>query len=274
VIPSASITAWRKAAPWGDNTQIEQDLVLSRALVELFSRPVFAKNAAFRGGTALHKLFFDPPGRYSEDIDLVQRTAGPIGPLVAEIRSVLDPWLGKPKWKAGQRRFTLTYRFDTTFTPVVRMRVKIEINTREHFVVHGFTSRRIVVDNPWFSGEVDVVTYTLPELLGTKLRALYQRKKGRDLFDLALALEHTDFDPAKLVEAFEQYMTFGGTPVTRAQFEANMAAKISDPPFLNDVPSLLRTGLAYEPSEAWSRVHANIVTRLPGNPWQGDTDAS
>jgi hypothetical protein len=69
-------------------------------------------------------------------------------------------------------------------------------------------------------------------------------------------------------------MTFGGTPVTRAQFEANMAAKISDPPFLNDVPSLPRTGLAYEPSEAWSRVHATIVTRLPGNPWQGDTDAS
>jgi hypothetical protein len=124
VIPSASITAWRK--------------------------------------TALHKLFFDPPGRYSEDIDLVQRTAGPIGPLVAEIRSVLDPWLGKPKWKAGQGRFTLTYRFDTTFTPVVRMRVKIEVNTREHFVVHGFISRPIVVDNPWFSGEVDVVTYRCP----------------------------------------------------------------------------------------------------------------
>jgi predicted nucleotidyltransferase component of viral defense system len=274
VIPRASITAWRKAAPWGENTQIEQDLVLSRALVELFGRPVFAKNAVFRGGTALHKLFFDPPGRYSEDIDLVQRTAGPVGPLVAEIRSALDPWLGKPKWKAGQGRFTLHYRFDTTFTPVVKMRLKVEINTREHFVVHGFTSRRIAVDNPWFSGEADVVTYTLPELLGTKLRALYQRKKGRDLFDLALALEHTDFDPALLIEAFEQYMAFGGTPVTRAQFEANMAAKISDPPFLNDVPSLLRTGLAYEPTEAWSRVHATLVTRLPGKPWKGDTDAS
>jgi hypothetical protein len=94
-----------------------------------------------------------------------------------------------------------------------------------------------------------VATYTLPELLGTKLRALYQRKKGRDLFDLALALEHADFDPVPLVEAFEQYMSFGGTPLTRAQFEANMAAKISDPPFLEDVPALLRTGLAYDPAD-------------------------
>ena len=36
----------------------------------------------------------------------------------------------------------------------------------------------------WFTGAAKVLTYDLDELLGTKLRALYQRKKGRDLFDL------------------------------------------------------------------------------------------
>jgi predicted nucleotidyltransferase component of viral defense system len=273
VIPRASITAWRKAAPWPDNTQVEQDLVLSRALVELFRRPAFAENAAFRGGTALHKLFFDPPGRYSEDIDLVQRTAGPIGPLVDEIRTALDPWLGKPKWKAGQGRFTVYYRFETTFTPVVQMRVKIEINTREHFAVHGYTSRPVVVANPWFSGQAEVATYNLPELLGTKLRALYQRKKGRDLFYLDLALDHPELDGDLLLEAFEKYMAFGGAPVTRAQFEANMSAKISDPAFLTDVPPLLRTSLEHDPAAAWSRVHAVLVSRLPGDPWKGIGDA-
>jgi predicted nucleotidyltransferase component of viral defense system len=273
VIPRASITAWRQAAPWADNAQVEQDLVLSRALVELFGRPRIAAGLAFRGGTALHKLFFDPPGRYSEDIDLVQRTAGPIGPLVDEIRAALDPWLGTPKWKAGQGRFTLHYRFDTTFTPVVQMRLKVEINTREHFAVHGGASRRFVVDNPWFNGNAQLSTYTFPELLGTKLRALYQRKKGRDLFDLSLALEHEEFDSAALLEAFERYMHHGNTPVTRAQFEANMAAKVSDPAFLADVPALLRTGLAYDPRDAWSRVHAAIVARLPGEPWKGEGSA-
>jgi predicted nucleotidyltransferase component of viral defense system len=272
MIPRGSITAWRKVAPWGDNAQVEQDLVLSRALVELFRRPVFAESAVFRGGTALHKLFFDPPGRYSEDIDLVQRIPGSIGPLVDEIHAALDPWLGKPRWKAGPGRFTLDYRFDTTFAPVVQMRVKIEINTREHFAVHGYTSRTVVVENPWFSGQAEVATYHLAELLGTKLRALYQRKKGRDLFDLALVLDHADFDPKLLVEAFEHYMTFGGTPVTRAQFEANMAAKIMDPAFLGDMSTLLRTGLVYDPAAAWSRVHAAIVTQLPGEPWKGDAN--
>lgn len=113
----------------------------------------------------------------------------------------------------------------------------------------------------------------MPELLGTKLRALYQRKKGRDLFDLDLALDHPEFDADLLLEAFDAYMTFGGTPVTRAQFEANMAAKITDAPFVTDVPPLLRTGIEHEPAEAWSRVHAALVSRLPGDPWKGAGDA-
>lgn len=270
MIPRANITAWRTSAPWPDNTQVEQDLVLSRALVAIFARPGAADRVAFRGGTALHKLYFDPPGRYSEDIDLVQRTAGPIGPLVDEIRAALDPWLGTPKWKAGHGRFTLYYRFETTFTPVVQMRVKVEINTREHFAVYGVTTRPLVVTNPWFSGSAEVSTFTLSELLGTKLRAMYQRKKGRDLFDLSLGLDHSEVDPALLVAAFERYMAFGETPVSRAQFEANMAAKMVDPTFLGDVPALLRTGLDYDPDEAWSRVHSTLISHLRGEPWKGD----
>jgi predicted nucleotidyltransferase component of viral defense system len=44
------------------------------------------------------------------------------------------------------------------------------------------------VENQWFSGDCEITTYYLEELLGTKLRALYQRRKGRDLFDLWKAL--------------------------------------------------------------------------------------
>ena len=269
MIPKAAITAWRKTAPWGEDWQVEQDLILSRVLVDMFSRPIVAEQAVFRGGTALHKLFFDPPGRYSEDIDLVQRDTGPIGPLIDEIRDALDPWLGQPKWKAGKGRFTLCYRFGTTMAPVVQARVKLEINTREHFAVHGLATRLFEVENSWFSGSAEIATYTMPELLGTKLRALYQRKKGRDLFDLDLALEHPEFDADLLLEAFDVYMTFGGTPATRAQYEANMAAKITDAPFLTDVLPLLRTGVEHEPAEAWSRVHSTLVNRLPGDPWKG-----
>ncbi len=270
MIPRANITGWRSAAPWPEDGHVEQDLVLARALVELFQRPRFAEAAAFRGGTALHKLYFSPPGRYSEDLDFVQLHAGPIGPLVAEVRAALDHWLGEPSWKSGEGRFTLVYRFSTTSTPVVSRRVKIEFNTREHFSVHGLCSRSLEVTNPWFTGAAKISTYTLPELLGTKLRALYQRRKGRDLFDLRLALDHPEFDASATVSAFDRYMSHGGTPVSRAQLEANLEAKLNDPGFVGDVPPLLRTGLTYDAASAWSAVHEAVISKVAGEPWKGE----
>jgi predicted nucleotidyltransferase component of viral defense system len=72
VISRAHITAWRAIAPWSTDAQVEQDLIVSRALVQIFSESTLSSRLAFRGGTALHKLFLNPPSRYSEDIDLVQ----------------------------------------------------------------------------------------------------------------------------------------------------------------------------------------------------------
>src|SRR5438045_1585780 len=72
MIPTRYITQWRAYAPWLFERQIEQDLIISRALVELFNDPLIAESIAFRGGTALYKLFVNNPARYSEDIDLVQ----------------------------------------------------------------------------------------------------------------------------------------------------------------------------------------------------------
>ena len=271
MIPRASITAWRTTAPWPDDAQVEQDLVLSRALIAMFDNPTVAAKALFRGGTALHKLFLDEPGRYSEDIDLVQREAGPIGDLVNAIRGALDPWMGAPKWKQSHGRFTLYYRFSTTFEPVVRMRLKVEINTREHFNVLELTTRRYEIKNPWFSGSADLPTYALPELLGTKLRALYQRKAGRDLLDLWLAHSQTDLDHAQTVVCFEKYMDSASCPVTRAQFEQNMSAKMADQTFIKDVDRLLRSDLIYDPDAAWGQVHASLIRLLPGRPWKGES---
>lgn len=271
MIPRANINAWRKVAPWPDSGQVEQDLVISRALIEMYKQPEIAKGLIFRGGTALHKIYFDPAGRYSEDIDLVQRDAGPIGNLVTAIRIALDHWLGEPSTKRGHGRFTLNYRFQTSFEPVINARLKVEINTREHFSVHGFIEREFEVNSPWFSGSASLSTYELSELLGTKLRALYQRKKGRDLFDLWFGLLHPDISTSDLLDSFTAYMKYGRTPVSRAQFEANMDAKIRDDLFLGDLGPLLRSDIEYDHQSAWRMVHERLVSRLPGDPWKGSS---
>lgn len=264
MIPRAHITAWRSKAPWSTDAQVEQDLVVCRAVVDLFTDELLARAVAFRGGTALHKLHFNPPGRYSEDIDLVQVNAGPIGPVMEAVRARLDPWLGKPQWKQGQGRVTFFYRFESETKPITPLRLKVETNTREHFCVLGPRRAHFQVDSPWHSGASEVLTYEPEELLGTKLRALYQRKKGRDLFDLSEALTRlSGLDSEKIVVCFKRYMENDGLRVTRPEFEANLAGKIDDKVFLSDVPPLLAVGVSFDPAGALERVRDTLLSRLP-----------
>lgn len=264
MIPRANITAWRSRAPWSTDAQVEQDLVICRVIVDLFSDEFLKREVAWRGGTALHKLHFNPPSRYSEDIDLVQVNAGPIGPIMDAVRARLDSWLGKPQWKQGKDRATFFYRFESEVRPITPLKLKVETNTREHFFVLGQRRVRFELDSPWHSGAADVLTYELEELLGTKLRALYQRKKGRDLFDLSEALTRlVGLKPHKVVACFMSYLENDGHLVTRAKFNRNIANKIEDRLFLSDVPPLLARGVSFDPPAALEQIRGAFISRMP-----------
>jgi predicted nucleotidyltransferase component of viral defense system len=268
MIPRDFITEWREHAPWVQDLQVEQDLVICRALVAIFSVAELAESLAFRGGTALYKLHLRPAARYSEDIDLVQTKPAPIGGTLDAIRDALDPWLGTPQRKVKPGMATLVYRFDSEDAPPVPLRLKVEINTREHFTVFDAERHPFHVTSRWFGGRAEVPTFALEELLGTKVRALYQRKKGRDLFDLALALDRTPVDPARIVLAFQWYMDAEGAHVTRAMFEMNLHEKLTDPRFTADIGPLLAPGHVWRVEDAARRVHGAIVSRLPGEAWR------
>jgi len=147
VIPFDYITEWRATAPWVQDAQVEQDLVLSRALVAIFQAPTLAHSLAFRGGTALYKLHLAPAARYSEDIDFVQTMPGPIGAVIDAVRGALDSWLGKPRRSLKEGGATLIYRMESEGVPPVPMRLKVEINSREHFSVFGIERRDFTVDS-------------------------------------------------------------------------------------------------------------------------------
>ena len=240
MISKIHIIQWRKYAPWPTDEQVEQDLILSRILCELYSESIIAENLIFRGGTALHKLYFPVAGRYSEDIDLVQIQAQPIGILVDAIRNKIDPWLGIPKRKSGEGRFTLYYRFDATSDIPTQRKIKIEINTREHFSVLGISKKEFIVNNSWFNSRNTLSTYNLEELIATKLRALYQRKKGRDLFDIWLTLQqHPKLDTKNVTKCFKEYMKFEGGKISKNEFEKNLLLKKEDPVFTADLSALI-----------------------------------
>src|ERR1700722_13177271 len=132
MIPRMNIVAWSNVVPWADLRQVEQDLIISRAIVELFSDSFLASQLRFRGGTALNKLHFPVPIRYSEDIDLVRTTSGPIGPILNQVRNVLEPWLGRAAFDQSPVAPKLRFRAqaeDPSTSALIRL--KIEINTAE-----------------------------------------------------------------------------------------------------------------------------------------------
>lgn len=262
MIPRADIIAWQEHAPWADEAQVEQDLVLCRAVVELFRDERASRSLAFRGGTALHKIHLAPPVRYSEDIDFVQVAAGPIKPVFEAARERLDPWLGKPKYERKRDSVKLVYRFGTEGPPVRSMRVKVEVNTREHFSVLGLVTRRFEVATRWFAGAADVPTYQLDELLGTKLRALYQRRKGRDAFDVWEAPRRAAVDLDAVVRCFRAYLGHQRLSISRKDFEANLDTKLADPVFTGDLGPLLAAGADHDIADAVRYVREHLLVLL------------
>jgi hypothetical protein len=185
---------------------------------------------------------------------------------------VLDPWLGTPRRVLKEGRVNLLYRFESEDVPPLRLRLKIEINSREHFSELGLVRMPFTVGSSWFSGAAEINTFAIDELLATKLRALYQRKKGRDLFDLWLALERGIVDPPRLLACFDRYMTEAGQAVSRAQFEANLHEKRTAPLFRSDIDPLLRPGIGWDLDVAMDAVLEKLVAHLPGEPWKGHSE--
>jgi predicted nucleotidyltransferase component of viral defense system len=273
MIPAMNIIAWGNVAPWTDQRQVEQDLMISRAIVELFADDFLKQEMRFRGGTALNKLHFPAPLRYSEDIDLVRTTRGRIKPILSRVREILEPWLGDAAFEQSRVAPKLIFRVQAEDGATVPLRMKVEINTRETEAYDKPCSIRYAVENPWFTGESVIPSYSREEMLATKMRALLQRDKGRDLFDLSHALAVFDgLDTDFVIEIFQRYLAHRKLKLSRAQAEERMFAKLRNPGFLADIRPLLAPveseRLTNESMKAaFVDVFKGFVEKLPGNPW-------
>lgn len=262
MIDVTSIRSWNESFPWKDKAMVEQDLIISRALVAIFSDEFLASQLAFRGGTALHKLYLNPQPRYSEDIDLVQINVGPIKPIMYRLGEVLD---FLPNRVTKQKRYnnTMLFRMESEIPPVAPIRLKIEINCFEHFNELGSVKIPFKVENTWFNGKCEITTYKLNELLGTKLRALYQRRKGRDLFDLYVALAHPDINIDEILRCYHRYISFSvAQPPTRKQFILNIEEKLQDSEFTGDTEILLAPHIEVDAVTMYRTVERAIIVNL------------
>lgn len=260
MIPRADIQAWSTTRPWPTLVAVEQDLILARLVIEITRHPLLGEELVFRGGTCLHQLVLDQPLRYSEDLDFVRSTHSGIGPIIDALRQVAaDVGLHVSGTDIRQHPKIRLRAFSET-EPNATMRIKIEINTHETSPARPLQRLPFTVENNWFSGHAEVLTFAAPELFATKIRALYQRSKGRDLFDLWLALTRLHLPVEEVIEAFAPYRPDG---ITAARAEANLRAKLEDISFRNDLTALVANWpTGYNTDSAAELVIAQLLSRL------------
>ena len=254
MIPESDITKWGVDHPWSTREQIEQDLLLSQAMCEIANNSLLGNELVIRGGTAFHKLFLPKALRYSEDLDYVRSTAGGIGDILTQLKGLgeilgyrVNTRIGKyPKvfWKGAAE----------SGQPI---KIKIEINTYERTPALPLITIRHNVDTGFYASGAEVKVFRAEELVATKIRALYQRSKGRDLFDLWLALETLGLEPARIIDAFEPYRPEG---ITAALMTKNLEKKLESKQFLEDLNGLVVfKGINYQPEIAANLVKDKLI---------------
>ncbi len=269
MIPTSYLQEWGAQAPWPNLQQVEQDLIICRALCDLFNSPALAGRITFRGGTAINKLLFKQPLRYSEDIDLVQTQTEPIGSTVDAVRDALS-WLGKCNREQAGHSIHLMFRFTPESASDTRLKLKVEINTREHGSLLGIKEYPFVVDSGWYHGKTNIASFAPEELFGTKLRALLQRRKNRDLFDLNEGLKQLAMDTDQLVACFEHYLALEGKTITRAAAEHRMLEKLTHS-LTEDIEPLLSAGVRFhdeDAMDAFEQVWIQLIVKIKGDTWK------
>jgi len=199
----------------------------------------------------------------------VQTTAEPIGATSDAIREALS-WIGKHNWEQSGHSMHLVFKFAPESEPQSTLKLKVEINTREHLSLLGVRSYPFAVDNDWYRGETEILSFAPEELFGTKLRALLQRRKSRDLFDLHHGLEQLDLVPAKLIACFEHYLTIEGMSISRAVAEQRMLEKLTRS-MTEDIAPLLPVGVRFNDDDAlraFETVWRELIALVKGVAWR------
>lgn len=186
---------------------IEKDYVLGWLLAGIANDPELATTWIFKGGTCLRKCYYETY-RLSEDLDFTIVNGGPETPdELVPVFTRIAAWLRE---EAGidlvvdDRSFVrrknlrgnattegrLAYRGPNP--PPVLPKVKLDL-TSDEALVERPEIRQIV--HPYSDAPLPaagVLCYSLVELFGEKIRALAQRCRPRDLYDVVHMRRHPD----------------------------------------------------------------------------------
>lgn len=184
---------------------VEKDYVLGWLLAALAEHPIVRTYWVFKGGTCLRKCFFETY-RFSEDLDFSLRPESPY--TTDAIRGVLVQVTERAAELAGigflpeelrvdERRDKLgraTFQARAYYRgPLLRpghpQRILLDITAHEPILSEP-TLATIFHPYPDALPDLLVPTYSIEEMVAEKTRALYERTRPRDLYDVVFLIEN------------------------------------------------------------------------------------
>ena len=253
---------------------VEKDYVLGWLLAGIFNHPALADKWVFKGGTCLKKCYFETY-RFSEDLDFTLNDETHLNAdfLVGTFREVstwvyeqtgielphdkvdFEVFRNRRDRPAGQGR--ISYRGPIAPSSGDLPRIKLDLTADELLVLPPVDRP---VSHPYSDapeGGIMVRCYSYEEVFAEKVRALAERGRPRDLYDVVNLFRHEEFQPAAPIiqDVLGKKCTFKGIPFptigtlssVRDELVADWAAMLdhqlpSLPPvdtFWSELPALL-----------------------------------
>jgi len=229
MIPHAEVLALR--GEWSLRADvIEKDYVLGWMLAAIAAAPELSETWVFKGGTCLRKCFYETY-RFSEDLDFTVIEGGPetaedLVPIFEGVADWLRDQIGleivvdansfvQHKNRRGNATTQGRVAYRGPSNPPTLPKVKIDLTSDELLV--GPTVRRSIL-HPYSDAEElrgEVQSYSIVELLAEKTRALAERCRPRDLYDVVNIHRHPELvgDAAPVVAALDNKCAYVGIPV-------------------------------------------------------------
>jgi predicted nucleotidyltransferase component of viral defense system len=212
---------------------VEKDYVLGWMLAAIYGHEELADSWVFKGGTCLKKCFFETY-RFSEDLDFTLLNPDHLDePFLKRVFAEIGEWIYEEtgiEMPAGKQEFEIyknprgsiscqgkiSYKGPVSSTHALP-RIKLDLTADEHVVLPP-------VERPIFhpysdapEGGIEVLAYDYVEAFAEKFRALAERTRPRDLYDVVHLYRNVDArpDPVKFVEVLRQKCEFKGIALPR-----------------------------------------------------------
>lgn len=256
-VTSRIVRTWADQGGIPDLTLAELDYRLVHALQAIYAHPFLRRCLCLKGGTALNKLYLPGQDRLSVDLDF--NAVGPRDRVLAERTQVSQTVIQVLEEQDSGYDLTYRWRYDQAsvfarfmpLTGVAQQRLKVEISFIERFAILGRVERSLSVPSTDLS--LSVPTYHLEELTATKLRALYDRRKGRDIYDL-FRISASDLNHDALRKMVLYYFYRANKVFQYPAFVGNVEAKMADRAFGDDLQGLIRRGNVFNWPDACRQV--------------------